>query len=1718
MSLSLGSLRSHNDFLPRTVQLLMMLMLFSSAAQASITARVTMTTYSAFASQNATPGQAMFFIANVPNAGNNYTGVANNNNARLNISGNVTNATVNLGSTAGYFTMAFNNGNFSQATGCATSPIDFNTSTQHLSDGSTIDVTITCSIPDTTPPVQQSAATDTAGTTLTITFSESVASSWADQTDFKVTAGGSNIVISNVSYSGSTAILTLASPVYSGQTVLVSYTDNNSALVDDFFNEAATFSNLAVTNRSTATTSSNSVPGAPTGVTATPGNGQATVSWTAPSSNGGATITGYTVTTSPGGATCTTTGATTCTVTGLTNGAAYTFGVTATNSVGTGAAGTSASVTIGTSSSQTITFGTAPTIIMGHTGTVSATASSGLAVTFTSSTPTICTVSGSTVTGVATGTCTIAADQAGNSSYNAAPEVTQTLAVTAQPDHAIQFPAANDYGTGVISGVSGPFTVEFWVAFTDLTNQQNFLVLASNGGYATNRIVPYKDASGNINLFVMASGITTIITSGVKITDTTWHHFAFTYDGTRVSIFIDGQATAAAAASITGTLSFTGTNDSLIIAADAAGTYNAQVALDEVRIWNTARSLSDILTTMSSTLTGTESGLIAAYQGDTTTGTTLPNISSAGSAENVSLVNTTDANWVVSGAMHPFMSSVSGISTSSFTANWYAAYKLNGTTVDGYRIDVASDSTFNTLLVNNQDAGAGTSTTLTGLSLTPGSTYYVRLRSVISSWISPNSAGFAFTVPASQAQTITFGAAPAVFVGSTGTVSATGGASGNPVTFTSTTTDVCTVSGSTVTGVTAGTCTIAANQAGNSSYSAAPQVTQTFSIGQGSQIITFGTAPTVIVGGTGAVAATGGASGNSVTFTSTTTGVCTVSGSTVTGVTAGTCIIAANQAGNSNYSAASPVTQTFSVGKGSQTIVFGTLPTVVVGGTGTIAATGGASGNAVTFTATTTDVCTVSGSTVTGIATGACNLVANQAGDANYNAAVAATASIVVGANGHCGSANNTIVATTPTDPSALCSVGTASAVTGSGPWSWSCAGTNGGSTASCTAIHNSPTLTTPSLSGGAVGVPYSVIMQASGGVLPYHFSATGLPSGFSLDSETGVLHGTSEAPVAATVAISVTDSLSQSNSQSYPLTITDQVTVATTTLPKGIQGAPYDQTILAVGGKTPYTWALAPSSVALPDGMSLNVTTGEVNGTLSITTPVSFTVLVTDSDGQTATQALTLTALPASIAVTDSVSQASVSANLTPANAGSGCGVDVSNSQTRIIHLGDSGAPANGPTDMNLPYGLFQLTVRGCTPGEEKLTLTLVYPNALPPGTQYWKYGSTADNATAHWYVFPGTIVQGNSVTFNITDGGLGDDDLTANGVITDPGAPANPTLTIHGTPTNAQVGVAYYVALTASSSNSGGGPYNWSISHGSLPPGISLDATTGVLSGTPTSSGVFAFTVQLIDTGHGNLSTTQNYTVTTSLTDQGIGSGGNAGNGGGGGSLDPWSLVLLLALLGWRSLWVRRMMGVAVLALLSIGTTQAAGTSTAGEGEKWYLGAGVGLSTTTASSAPLVHDLTVQGTPTAIQEDRHDWGWQVYGGWQLNAWSSVELGYVDLGQVDSTVTISNAVTSTVRNLIGAEHPFMAAGPTLAGLGWLPLGNHMSAYGKLGVIDWHGRVQLPLIGVDHSLHGTDPLFGIGLQTQGNALGPFAIRLGVDGFQVMDHWQYLWALGLNYRF
>lgn len=136
-------------------------------------------------------------------------------------------------------------------------------------------------------------------------------------------------------------------------------------------------------------------PGAPTGVTATAGNAQATVTWTAPASAGGAPITGYRITSSPGGITATVGNVTSGTITGLTNGTAYTFTVAATNGSYGPESAASNSVTPANNLVQNSTFatdtnwtkGAGVTISGGQANKVSQAGSAGASLTQTLATP-----------------------------------------------------------------------------------------------------------------------------------------------------------------------------------------------------------------------------------------------------------------------------------------------------------------------------------------------------------------------------------------------------------------------------------------------------------------------------------------------------------------------------------------------------------------------------------------------------------------------------------------------------------------------------------------------------------------------------------------------------------------------------------------------------------------------------------------------------------------------------------------------------------------------------------------------------------------------------------------------------------------------------------------------------------------------------------------------------------------------------------------------------------------------------------------------------------------------------------------------------------------------------------------------------------------------------------------------------------------------------------
>jgi len=248
---------------------------------------------------------------------------------------------------------------------------------------------------------------------------------------------------------------------------------------------------------------------------------------------------------------------------------------------------------------------------------------------------------------------------------------------------------------------------------------------------------------------------------------------------------------------------------------------------------------------------------------------------------------------------------------------------------------------------------------------------------------------YTWTINASQ--TIAFSTkAPASAVYNTSFTVAASASSGLAVAYTSS--GACSNSGATykMTSGT-GTCQVIANQAGDSNYSPAPQVTETVNATPASQTIKFTVkAPPVAADHTMFTVAASASSGLPVAYTS--SGSCGNSGATYTITSStGTCLVFANQAGNSNYAGAPQLTETVQTARASQTITFtrNAPPSASYETAFEVAATA-SSGLPVTFTSS--GVCTDSGATYSMLSpAGTCTVIANQAGNATYLPAATAT-------------------------------------------------------------------------------------------------------------------------------------------------------------------------------------------------------------------------------------------------------------------------------------------------------------------------------------------------------------------------------------------------------------------------------------------------------------------------------------------------------------------------------------------------------------------------------------------------------------------------------------------------------------------------------------------------------------------------------------------------------
>lgn len=347
----------------------------------------------------------------------------------------------------------------------------------------------------------------------------------------------------------------------------------------------------------------------------------------------------------------------------------------------------------------------------------------------------------------------------------------------------------------------------------------------------------------------------------------------------------------------------------------------------------------------------------------------------------------------------------------------------------------------------------------------------------------------------------------------------------------------------------------------------------------------------------------------------------------------------------------------------------------------------------------------------------------------------------------------------------------------------------------------------------GGVGVPYDGYLSATGGTGPYTFAVTGgsLPDGLTLDPS-GVITGTPTAVGNSTFTVTATDSSSSPKTGSASETIdvisTGTLAVTTSSLPSPTVGQEYDATLAASGGLPDYTWAVTSGN--LPNGLSLDASTGEITGQPTTSGPSTFTVQATDGStptAQTATGTITITVTAATAAL------ATVATTLPGASMGD------TYDQT-LASTGGTGPVSWSVESGNLPTGL------SLDPATGEITGI-----ASEAGT--FAFSALVQDAAAH------TATEDLSITI-------------ATGT-----APAIDTTTL---PDGTQ-GTAYHQIVTA---QDGVAPYTWSVTSGSLPTGLSLDTSTGKITGKPTASGSFTFAVTASDSA----ATTQTATQSLSLT----------------------------------------------------------------------------------------------------------------------------------------------------------------------------------------------------------------------------------------------------------
>jgi hypothetical protein len=451
--------------------------------------------------------------------------------------------------------------------------------------------------------------------------------------------------------------------------------------------------------------------------------------------------------------------------------------------------------------------------------------------------------------------------------------------------------------------------------------------------------------------------------------------------------------------------------------------------------------------------------------------------------------------------------------------------------------------------------------------------------------------------------------------------------------------------------------------------------------------------------------------------------------------------------------------------------------------------------------------------------------------------------------------------------------------------------GNGGTATASLTinvTANSAPALTYSSPQSVAFGSSLNVnpATASDNGTVTYQVqSGHGLTTAPAVNAS-GVVSITNAGPAGAhTITVQATDNCGATTNASFTLNVgCPTITIMPPAVSTGSVGTGFSQSFTQLGGAAPVTFSL--HSGTLPSGLTL-AADGTLSGTPTQTGTFPLTVKATDANQCTGTSAsYTLVIQCAALTVNPATlpsAQLGVafSQQLTVANGAGAVSFQVtSGALPQGLTLTTAGLLSGMPASLTSATFEVQATdANGCT-GGRAYTLTPTCPtlslSALPATTAGTAYNQTITVSPVAGAPYSLAVTSGNlptgltlsaagSLSGTPTTPGTYTFTVTATGFGTACTGSQSYSLTVHcpsitlapASLPNGQQGGSYTQNLTASPA---GPAYSYTVASGALPPGLTLDAQTGALTGTPTASGTYSFVVQA---ANGSCTGTQNYTL---------------------------------------------------------------------------------------------------------------------------------------------------------------------------------------------------------------------------------------------------------------